>query len=502
MLERIRRILRKGDADPEDAPEATAEPKPKAENLLLISDLHLGEACKEHSRIEYLKRGSELDADLCSFLDYHARHTPDDRPWRLVMGGDLLDFLQVTMTPEGASDEERRFGLSTREEDSRWKLQRLMERHRRVFVYLADFIGCGHRVEIIQGNHDEELFWPAVQRTLVEGLVELYFGAEGHSGDLTPDAFAQRISFHPWFFVEPGVLYFEHGHRFDQLCVTPPQLCPLQTGANDELVQPISGLAIRYFANLERGFSTHDKEHWTVPDYFNYYRSLGSRRILEVGGRYLGFAKRTCLYLLHHGRFHNDEAWAAHETRLQEYAEQGPFDEAVLRDLDAMTAQSIMREPAGVFTILAFWEQLSLYSTLLASLLVLLTPFAWYVELPFVLVTAGATVAWARLNRKRYPGDIKDRLEDIAHEISQLVGTPIVGFGHSHGPKRRRMRHDHRSFYVNTGSFLPVERSPHGPDRPCCCPQTFVTVLRGGEFDRPKPDLMRWCTVRRAPAEF
>ncbi len=502
MLARIRRILKRDDGAPADDPEEEGEAAPQGENLLLISDVHLGEACKEHSRIEYLKRGSELDADLCACLDYHARQTPGGRPWRLVFGGDLIDFLQVTTTPEGATDEEKRFGLSTREEDSRWKLRRLMERHRRVFVYLADFIGCGHRVEIVQGNHDAELFWPAVQRTFVEGLVELYFGGEGHHTDLTPDLFAQRITFHPWFFLEPGVLYLEHGHRFDRLCVTPPQLCPLQAGGEDELTQPISGLAIRYFANLERGFKTHDKEHWTVPDYVRYYRGVGLGNLFSLAARYVGFARRTCAYLWRHGRRHNDEAYAAHETRLLEHAERGPTDEDTLRTLDAMTAPSIMAEPAGVFTILAFWEQAGAIAFTATAALVLIAGWPWFVEIPLVLGALAGGVGWSRYNRRRFPGDIKERLEGIAQDIAELVGAPIVCFGHSHGPMRRRMHHDHRSFYVNTGSFLPTERPPHGPDHPCCCPQTFVTILRGGPYDRPKPTLQRWCTVRRAPAPF
>lgn len=502
MLDRIRRLLGRED-EAREGDEAEAEPPaPTGPNLLLISDLHLGEACKEHSRIEYLKRGSELDADLCAFLDYHARHSPNGRPWRLVLGGDLLDFLQVTMTPEGVSDEERRFGLSTREEDSRWKLQRLMERHRRVFVYLADFIGCGHHVEIIQGNHDEELFWPAVQSSLVEGLVELYFGGERHHGALTPHVFAEHIRFHPWFFVEPGVLYYEHGHRFDRLCATPPQLCPLQPLASDELTQPISAFAIRYFANLERGFKTHDKEHWTVPDYVRYYRTLGQKKVLDVASHYVGFALRTCQYMWRNGQLHNEQAEAAHEIRLLEHAEHGPLDEQTLRALDAMSAQSIMTQPFGVFTILAFWEQAALLAVGAAITVALFTSLPWYVEALAILATLAGSLAWSQYNRRRFPGDIKGRLDDIAQDISRLVGVPVVGFGHSHAPVRRRLSHDHRAFYVNTGSFLPVERPPHGPDRPCSCPQTFVTIVNGGEYDRPRPVLQRWCTVRRAPADL
>jgi len=249
-----------------ESPAPTPSDPVEGENILLISDLHLGEACKDHSRLEYLKRAGELDEHICQFLDYYRDERIEGRPWRLIMGGDLLDFLQVTMTPEGVDEETAFFGLGTREADSAWKLARLMERHRRVFIYLADFIAAGHHVELIQGNHDEELFWPAVRTALVKGLTRICFGEENRP-DLDPETFANRIHFNSWFYHRPGLIYVEHGHRFDDFCATPPQLCPLRPQEEEELTLPLSALAIRYFANTVPGFKTHDKEHWRFPDY-------------------------------------------------------------------------------------------------------------------------------------------------------------------------------------------------------------------------------------------
>ncbi|MEZ4468037.1 MAG: hypothetical protein R3F43_27290 [bacterium] len=161
-----------------------------------------GWACKEHSRIEYLKRGAEYDAHICAFLDHHP--PPGWATWRLVLGGDLFDFLQVTNRARRRRRGGRRCRLGTREEESAWKLARLMERHRSVFVFLAGFIGAGHRVEVVQGNHDEELFWPRVRDAPRAGAGGSVLRRRGRRRRRS-EAFASRIHFNAWFYTtSPG----------------------------------------------------------------------------------------------------------------------------------------------------------------------------------------------------------------------------------------------------------------------------------------------------------
>ncbi|MCB9544175.1 MAG: hypothetical protein H6703_17230 [Myxococcales bacterium] len=480
---------------------ADDEPRPiEGENLLIISDLHLGEACKEHSRIEYLKRAGELDAHICGFLDHFARHRAGDRPWRLLLGGDLLDFLQVTMTPPGTEGETALYGLGTREDESVWKLRRLMERHRDFFVFLADFVGAGHRLEIVQGNHDEELFWPAVRDTLVQGLVDLYFGDERHAQ--TPEAFAARIHFNPWFYYQPGLIYFEHGHRFDDYCATPPQLCPLKPQAEDELTHPLSYLAIRYFANRQPGFQTHDKEHWGVREYYGYFRTLGLTRALRSLTLYRDLLARVLAYHLEHGRFQSEEAHAAHRRRLAELAGRDGLDAATLDRLEALGAQSIMGRPLGLFTMMGMGEWSTALAILIALTIALLTDWPYRLDLALPLAVAAIGVVAVRALRRRYPRDIKAKLDRAAGAIGALLGVPVVAMGHSHRPVRRRMAHDHRAFYLNTGSFLAHDHAAHAPDEPCVCPTTFVVIEHPGPYRRPIPVLQRWCTVAERAEPF
>jgi UDP-2,3-diacylglucosamine pyrophosphatase LpxH len=466
---------------------------------LLVSDLHLGEACKEHSRIEYLKRGAEFDTHFCAFLDHFRRNPIDGRPWRLVLGGDLIDFLQVTITPPGASAEARRYGLGTQAEQSVWKFDRVVERHRRVFVFLADFVGAGNRLEIIQGNHDVELFWPEVRQHLIDALVHLYFGEES-SADEQPEDFRARVRFNPWFFYEPNLLYVEHGHRFDEFCTTPPQLCPLCPGQEDELIEPLSGLAIRYFANLERGFRTHDKEHWGVREYYSYYRAQGVGKLLEVGHRYVAMVVRMVRYHLQHGRSPSAQAEAEHQRQLEAIAADGSLPMSTLQTLQAWGAPSAMSLPFELYTLLGLAEWSAALALGLMALLVWAVSWPNPVEYGLLGATAIAGFVWTRLARARLSMDIRGKLERHATRISALLKVPVVAFGHSHAPRKQRMAHDHKAFYINTGCFLPPDTPAHTADEPCRCTATFVTLPVPGPYERATPTLQRWCCVDDAPA--
>ena len=477
-----------------ESPAPTASTPVEGENLLLVSDLHLGEGCKDHSRLEYLKRANELDEHVCQLLD-HYRQTPiGGRPWRLILGGDLLDFLQVTMTPESAEGETAIYGLGTKEEESAWKLARLMERHRRVFIYLADFIAAGNTVELIQGNHDEELFWPAVRAALVDGLTAICFGGEGRP-DLSPDEFVGRIHFNSWFYHRPGLIYVEHGHRFDDFCATPPQICPLRPQDEDELTLPLSALAIRYFANTVPGFKTHDKEHWRFPDYLRYFRGLGWRESLTIIGGYVRLNVRVIAYHLEHGRYRSDAAHAAHQSRAAELAAIHGLSADQIASLDALGASSVMETPLGIYAMMGLGELSAIAVALITALVCLVADAGWIAGLVIPTSALIGGLLGARWIRHLFSTDITAKLDRAADAIQRVVDAPIVALGHSHRPVIRRMAHDHRAFYVNTGNFLHSERPLHRAGTPCNCPHTFAVVETPKRYQRVRPRLHRWCGV-------
>src|SRR5688572_26778137 len=92
-------------------------------NILVISDLHLGDDLRPGSASRPGQLAT-LAGELVAFLAHYSTHRLGGRPWRLVVNGDLVDFMSMRIMPDAASDgfpvtdEERRFGLGHGEEPS------------------------------------------------------------------------------------------------------------------------------------------------------------------------------------------------------------------------------------------------------------------------------------------------------------------------------------------------------------------------------------------------
>src|SRR5213082_1529774 len=137
-------------------------------NLLAGSGLLLGCDLRPVNRLD---KPRPADGPLASFLRHHAAQREGGKPWRLILNGDIVDFVAITLVPKEPvlfeiSREERALGLAPTEPKCVWKLRRTAERHPAVFDALAHFVHRGNSVRIIRGNHDSEWRWPAVQEEL------------------------------------------------------------------------------------------------------------------------------------------------------------------------------------------------------------------------------------------------------------------------------------------------------------------------------------------------
>lgn len=225
-------------------------------NYLVLSDLHLSEGVNPRSG--KLSRNEDFfhDDAFASMLSHHLDlgHRSDTadhyrRPWKLIINGDIFDFLQVTSLPaEGDELEavkgqrtyaeltpnERRYGLGTTAPETAWKLDRIAAGHPLFFSALGWFLAVHPENELIliKGNHDVELFWPAVQRRLRQRVAAAYTAwrrqaADGQRPDhplwyddalptqLDLGDLRSRIRFPPWFYHVPDLLYVEHGNQYD-----------------------------------------------------------------------------------------------------------------------------------------------------------------------------------------------------------------------------------------------------------------------------------------------
>jgi UDP-2,3-diacylglucosamine pyrophosphatase LpxH len=174
-----------------------------AHDLLVVSDVHLTDG-REPAAGE-----AHLAPELERFLAAHERHPQRGRHYRLILNGDLFDFLHVRIEPGEAlpfalKRSERARGPGTSAAKSVWRLKRILAANARTLEAFGRFLSAGNEVVVLPGNHDLELYWPEVRAELTRAL-------RAH----TDDAGMTRFRVDPWFYYEPGLIYVEHGSQFD-----------------------------------------------------------------------------------------------------------------------------------------------------------------------------------------------------------------------------------------------------------------------------------------------
>jgi hypothetical protein len=173
---------------------------------LLFSDVHLGADLVQHARPWTVSRLAEelrLDRDLSAMLEHYRRQADPERPWTLIIAGDLCDFMGMSIAPRGElqtplSPEEKTHGLGTADDHAAQKMRAIAERHPLVFAKLADFVADGHELVLVRGNHDVEFYWEGPRTAFVDAL--LGHAAPRLADDAARKAFADRVAFRHWFY--------------------------------------------------------------------------------------------------------------------------------------------------------------------------------------------------------------------------------------------------------------------------------------------------------------
>ena len=296
-------------------------------NYLFVSDLHLGAGRDRQTGLISRLEDFLHDDSFAQFLAYYARlqakgkekHGPDHfcaKPWKLIINGDLFEFMQIISTPKKRSElewvsdmapcddlswKERHFGLGTRERETVWKLERIFEGHTLFFQALAWFVAHQDYVLVIlKGNHDVELHWPLVQEEFRKLLVKAYrmwkmtvaFGYEGKSplhddGNLPHELNAQdlesTVCFPPSFCYEEGLFYAEHGGQCESGTWFPNFEDPTLPEKPDLIRLPSGALFMRYvfnFAERYHPFAENLKPYWRYPLWLIQKLPKGAFRIL------------------------------------------------------------------------------------------------------------------------------------------------------------------------------------------------------------------------------
>jgi UDP-2,3-diacylglucosamine pyrophosphatase LpxH len=450
------------------------------ESLLLFSDVHLGSDLNdlvERRSHPAARRSDRIDADLVDFLLHYRDENPGADRWRIVVAGDFIDFIGMSVEPEETPlteliPEEREHGLGNAADHACAKLRRVARRHANVFAALAAFVARGHALTFVHGNHDIELFWDEVRAELKELLFS-------HAGaGVEREAFFERIDFHPWFFYWEGIAYVEHGHQYDPFCATENLMVPLHPLDPRRVTRGFCDVLLRFVVRPTKGMSEHGHESKGILDYLSFAWNLGLGGMVRLGMRFVSAIIELCRIR----SAHLSEAAAAlraeHDRRVRIAARRARIGMHRIQALVALQATPITRTLRGILAAVLI-DRLAL--ALVAVLLCAITFFdGWYAATGVVLVTWLALHLVISRRRKVDPDDI---MAERATRLAQLVPAAFIVMGHTHAPKQQTMNHG-QSTYINLGSWA-EEESPK-----VRAPRTHL-VIRVQE-GRPIAELRAW----------
>jgi UDP-2,3-diacylglucosamine pyrophosphatase LpxH len=417
-------------------------------NILVVSDLHFGEELLPGASLER-RRAVELGSSAFrEFLRYHTVRRRDGRPWRLVIAGDLFDFMSVVISgtkerPAKTADE-RRFGLGRGIGPGIERMRLIAEAHRPLLAELGRFAAAGHTVDIIVGNHDVELLAPEVVGELMRQLAAA--GAD--------DRALGRIQVVPWFLYLPGVCWIEHGHVYDEGCSFEFNLAPMDP-KDGWLIYNADYAAVRYLGSAVPELDPHGIEEWGLWGYMRYTVGLGVRnggQLWLAYGRFVMalFAARR----LHRSFKRRDRRRREHRARLAEVAATGGISLEIAAAIDrlARTPLTVSGRRVGRMVMLDRFG-IGLGSLLVIAMLLITVSLGWAVAgAAAVMLVAVAITRW--LGQHMVTSQLPMRA--VPQRLCRLVDAPVVVFGHTHDPRWQKLRTG--GLYVNAGTWLPATR--------------------------------------------
>ena len=416
-------------------------------NILVVSDLHFGEELLPGASAERRHAVALASGAFRAFLRHHAGRRIGGRPWRLVIAGDLFDFMSVVVPGSrehpARNADERRFGVGRGNRAGVDRLARICENQAELMVELARFAAAGHSIDVIVGNHDVELLAPEVVTELGRQL--RIAGAD--------DRAASRIQVVPWFVFVPGVAWIEHGHVYDEGCSFEFNLAPCDPGGRQLMNADYA--AIRYLGMTVPDLDPHGIEEWSFWGYLQYAWSQGIR---SFGRLWLGYARFSWALVaargMHRSIKSRDARRRTHRERLEQAATAGgiPVDTAAAIDHLARTPLTVSWRRLGRMLQLDRFAILAGTALVILVLLVAL-PLVWaLLGAAATVVAAGALQRW--LGKHLVTSQLPMRA--VPQRIRKLVDAPVVVFGHTHDPRWQPLRGG--GLYLNAGTWLPALR--------------------------------------------
>lgn len=464
---------------------------PEASNYLLFSDVHLGADLVQHAQpwtVERLRAAHQVDHELGTMLDYYRERSEPDRPWRVVIAGDFIDLVGMSISPseEAAlstqlTADEREHGLGSSHEHAAVKMRAVAVRHDSLFRRLARFVQAGHSLVLVRGNHDVELYWEESQRAFLDALIER---ADLPADDAVARAdFEQRVEFRHWFYYVRGLLYVEHGHQYDATCAYQHVLAPRSPRDPRRINYSFSDILLRYVVRPTRELSPEGHENNSLLHYLRLAFSLGLRGCARLGYRFFGAVGRMVSAWRDHLSEHAAHVRAEHEQKLQQLGAKLRLSTEHLRQMTQLWATPVTAGLLSIFrTVMLDGLAIGLLCLLVIALLGVcgVVPWIWMPGL-FALLGVGMFI-YVKSSRVLEP---HAALIQGASKLVSLLPARYVVMGHTHRPVMESL--PSAATYVNLGNWTVDLLDDHAPKAACS-----HLVIRHDRSGKPMATLYGW----------
>jgi len=175
---------------------------------IIVSDLHLGAGFFDLDKGNVLE-DFIVDETFARFLhEMKEESEAQGTDFELIIDGDMMEFLQAPAVDQ--FEPRRAYPLedyrSSSEEDSAKKVDWIIKGHPMFFAALREFIKPANpqrKVTILKGNHDVNLYWPAVKERIRQAVYA------------TGEERAKLLAFEEVCVNRDGI-YVEHGNQYTE----------------------------------------------------------------------------------------------------------------------------------------------------------------------------------------------------------------------------------------------------------------------------------------------
>ena len=491
--------------------------KTSGEEIFVVSDLHIA-AGKNYAGVY---RGTEnffADEAFSRFLNYADKINKSEKAL-LVINGDIFDFLRITDFPgkvkkvrlskrlkhiiklspikkpkeipredvvdqykqwsheleklgiikphdeleKSISEKERIYGLKTDDYKTIFKLLLIKNGHHDFIGALSNWLKRGHKLIILKGNHDLELYWLAVRN-----YIRLMFAEniKGDSDKKNLESILKEIVLPNITFVDDSIeidndLLIEHGHRYDKYCFV---LDNPELGNNTGQINiPFGSFFNRYLINRVELFFPYLDNVRPSGNILSMLMKENFALALKVLFQHIPFMIRTLFTNFRYVKF------MFQKTALFFLAIVLPLILLIVLNIplikNIIGGVSTIQEGGGLGAFLVAQSK-NLFPLLLSYLL-------------------SRFVAWAQLEEP-------SSLDKFAEETYKDSKYRIITMGHTHNPGEYVFDDDKR--FYNTGTWIPIIETSTAEVREDKT-YTFLHIVRD-EFGKPAPAnngaLQRW----------